>query len=256
MTIKAAFFDIDGTLFSHKSGHVPPSTEKAIARLRENGIITAICTGRHDQEVRRVNLASLQFDYTITLNGQMIRDSEGRLVKAFPFKSDDIAAIEDLFKQKKIAIMAIEEDDIYLNAITEAAISANAAVSIPLPRVDTLKGKPLYQLICYGSKEEIESVTERLNAKAVWWNSKSVDVIPEYGGKDKGIEALLERLNISRDEIITFGDGMNDIPMLRLSPYSVAMGNAEEDVKNSASYVTTDIDDDGIYNALTHFNLI
>ena len=49
---------------------------------------------------------------------------------------------------------------------------------------------------------------------------------------------------------------MNDIPMLRLSPYSVAMGNAEEDVKNSASYVTTDIDDDGIYNALTHFNLI
>ena len=112
MTIKAAFFDIDGTLFSHKSGHVPPSTEKAIARLRENGIITAICTGRHDQEVRRVNLASLKFDYTITLNGQMIRDSEGRLVKAFPFKSDDIAAIEDLFKQKKIAIMAIEEDDI------------------------------------------------------------------------------------------------------------------------------------------------
>ena len=53
MTIKAAFFDIDGTLFSHKSGHVPPSTEKAIALLRENGIITAICTGRHDQQAQQ-----------------------------------------------------------------------------------------------------------------------------------------------------------------------------------------------------------
>ena len=61
---------------------------------------------------------------------------------------------------------------------------------------------------------------------------------------------------LKEDEIITFGDGHNDIPMLRMCPYSVAMGNAIEEVKENAAYVTTDIDDDGIYNALKHFQII
>ena len=256
MTIKAAFFDIDGTLFSHKSNRVPPSTETAIKNLREKGIITSICTGRHSAEVERLDLGSLVFDYVITLNGQMVRDGKGKIIKAFPFKDEDLKNIKELFDEKKTAIMAVEEDDLYLNIVTEAAIMANAAVSIPLPRTGMLSGKPIYQLICYGSVEEIGQVTEKLNAKAVWWNEQSVDAIPLEGGKDRGIEALLETLGLRNDEIIVFGDGMNDVPMFALTPYSVAMGNAIDEVKTNAAYVTNDIDDDGIYNALKHFNVI
>ena len=242
MSIKAAFFDIDGTLFSHNSNRVPQSTSDAIRALREKGIITVICTGRHTSEVVKLELDGLIFG--------------GRIIKAFPFKKEDLKNIDDLFNQKKISIMAVEEDDVYMNTVTKETEEANKAVAIPVPKLGTLSGKPLYQLICYGSVDEINEVTSKINAKAVWWNEKSADIIPLEGGKDKGVKALIDELGIKESEIMTFGDGHNDIPMLEMTPYSVAMGNALDEVKKHASYVTSDIDDDGIYNALKHFQVI
>ena len=55
---------------------------------------------------------------------------------------------------------------------------------------------------------------------------------------------------------MSFGDGKNDIDMFDYTEISVAMGNAEDDVKKAADYVTDDIDEDGLYNALKHFEII
>ena len=56
--------------------------------------------------------------------------------------------------------------------------------------------------------------------------------------------------------MMAFGDGGNDIEMLRYAGIGVAMGNADDAVKAAADYVTTSVDDDGIMNALKHFGLI
>ena len=63
-------------------------------------------------------------------------------------------------------------------------------------------------------------------------------------------------LNISKAECIAFGDGHNDAEMVKFVGLGIAMGNALEKVKVASDYVTSDIDDDGIYNALKHFNII
>ncbi len=55
---------------------------------------------------------------------------------------------------------------------------------------------------------------------------------------------------------MAFGDGGNDIPMLQAVPIGVAMGNSSDTVKQAASYVTADYDDDGISKALSYFGLI
>ena len=55
---------------------------------------------------------------------------------------------------------------------------------------------------------------------------------------------------------MAFGDGGNDISMLRHAGIGIAMGNANDTVKASANYVTDSVDEDGIWNALKHFNLI
>ncbi len=52
------------------------------------------------------------------------------------------------------------------------------------------------------------------------------------------------------------GDGGNDIPMLKYVPYSVAMGNAPDHVKQAAVYVTTSVDDNGVVNALKHYDIL
>lgn len=74
--------------------------------------------------------------------------------------------------------------------------------------------------------------------------------------KAEGIDRMLARFGIGLDETMAFGDGGNDIPMLRHVGTSVAMGNAAPEVKQAADYVTTSVDDHGIARALRHFGLI
>lgn len=77
-------------------------------------------------------------------------------------------------------------------------------------------------------------------------------------GMDKGdaVRRILEYYGITRDDAYAFGDGMNDITMLKAVGYGIAMGNALDAVKKAADYVTSDIMDDGVANGLKHFGLI
>ncbi|MEG1461991.1 MAG: HAD hydrolase family protein, partial [Anaerorhabdus sp.] len=78
----------------------------------------------------------------------------------------------------------------------------------------------------------------------------------EPDDKYKGIKKMVEFLGGQEEDIIVFGDGMNDIKMFEKAAFSVAMGNAEEELKKLASYITDDADSDGIYNACRHLQLI
>lgn len=72
--IKAIFFDVDGTLVSHKSNNVPPGTRRSLARLRAKGIKTVVATGRHKIELEKLPVNDMQFDGYLTLNGDLMLD--------------------------------------------------------------------------------------------------------------------------------------------------------------------------------------
>ena len=88
------------------------------------------------------------------------------------------------------------------------------------------------------------------------WNPYAVDIVSKDGGKGKAIKQFLHLYNLSKDESMAFGDGFNDQDMLKEVNIGVAMGNSVDELKEMASYVTNDIDYDGIYNALIHFNIL
>ncbi|MBW5377106.1 Cof-type HAD-IIB family hydrolase, partial [Brachyspira pilosicoli] len=75
-------------------------------------------------------------------------------------------------------------------------------------------------------------------------------------GKHIGIDKIIEHYGIKLEETIAFGDGGNDISMIKHAHIGVAMGNANKEVKEIADYITDDVDNNGIYNALKHFNII
>ena len=74
--------------------------------------------------------------------------------------------------------------------------------------------------------------------------------------KQTGLAALLKHLGIPAEECIAFGDNRSDLEMLRYAGVGVAMGNGEASLKACSDYVTTAVDEDGIYLALRHFQLI
>jgi hydroxymethylpyrimidine pyrophosphatase-like HAD family hydrolase len=88
------------------------------------------------------------------------------------------------------------------------------------------------------------------------WSPHFADMIRENGGKPEGIKAALALHGFTREEAIAFGDGGNDITMLAYAGIGVAMGNASDEVKAHSDYVTDSCENDGIYKAFKHFDLI
>ena len=197
--IKAAFFDIDGTLFSHTMHKIPDSARKAVHLLRENGVKVFLATGRGIRTLKKVSWGDLVFDGYITLNGQICLDARE-------------------------------------NVLFEA---------------------PIYQMIGYMTRKETENMAPKIpNCKITRWYEDGIDIISKDGGKDHGIRKILEVHGFTREESIAFGDSDNDLEMLEFAGIGVAMGNAAESVKEVADYVTSHIDEDGIWNACKHFELI
>lgn len=255
--IKAAFFDIDGTLFSHTIHAIPESTKRTVKLLREKGIKVFIATGRSLKETKRVPLGDMKFDGYVTLNGQICLDAEEKILFEAPIKGEDGAYLLDAFVNKKFPLAIVEKDRIYINYIDDSVIRAQKSVNIPLLPIKEYQGAPIYQFIGYMNREETGKIAPKIpNCKITRWYDEGIDIISKDGGKANGIQKVLEFYGMTKEEIIAFGDSDNDMDMLEFAGIGVAMGNAEESVKAVADYVTTDIDEDGIWNACKHFELI
>ena len=255
--IKAAFFDVDGTVYSHESKCVPESTIEALKALRKKGIKTFLATGRHFSEIDEFPVGKIPFDGYVMLTGQLCTDGKRNVIFGNAIDGADAEYLLNEFKKKEMPVMLVEKDKLYINLVNEIVINGQAEISSPIPEVMEYKGDPVYQIICYGGKElEMELIPKLPNCKITRWCPFGIDVISKTGGKVTGIKKMLEVHGIGQEEVIAFGDGENDIEMLQFAGIGVAMGNAEAEVKAVADYVTTDIDDDGILNALKHFEIL
>ena len=255
--IKAAFFDVDGTVYSHESKCVPESTIEALKALRKKGIKTCLATGRHFSEIDEFPVGKIPFDGYVMLTGQLCTDGKRNVIFGNAIDGADAEYLLNEFKKKEMPVMLVEKDKLYINLVNEIVINGQAEISSPIPEVMEYKGDPVYQIICYGGKElEMELIPKLPNCKITRWCPFGIDVISKTGGKVTGIKKMLDVHGIGQEEVIAFGDGENDIEMLQFAGIGVAMGNAEPEVKAVADYVTTDIDDDGILNALKHFEIL
>ena len=88
------------------------------------------------------------------------------------------------------------------------------------------------------------------------WHPLFTDIVNKNNNKSEGVIKTLDHHGFGHDTSMAFGDGGNDISMLKTAAIGVAMGNANDEVKDAADYITTSVDEDGIQNALRHFGLI
>lgn len=255
--IKAVFFDIDGTLLSHTLGGVPPSAQEAISQLRQRNIKLFLATGRHILEIHRLPVGKFSFDGYVTLNGQILLNGQGEITGSFPVDPQDTAKLIAIFRQMEVPVQVVERGRMYLNFVNEQVRFAQKAISTPVPETGSYTGAEVYQFNIYDSGRIVNPLMAELpSCKMSRWNPYAVDIIPKTGGKVAGIRKVLEQWGIAPEEIMAFGDGENDMDMLRFAGVGVAMGNAPDSVKACADYVTGGVDSGGIFSALQRCGLL
>lgn len=255
--VKAVFFDVDGTLISHTLHDVPNSTRMSIMKLKQKNIKCVVATGRHLSELEILPVKDIAFDGYITLNGQLCLDGEKNILSGRPITGPDKEAIIRLFEEKKIPVMIVEKDALYINYVDQHVEEAQSAISTDVPRIGTYTGNDFYQAIAYLEKGEEAYFARQLpNCIITRWNEYAVDIVSGGGGKTAGMVEYLTKNGIDQCETMAFGDGENDVGMLAFAEIGIAMGNAEGPVKTAANYVTETVDKDGIELALKFWKMI
>ena len=255
---KAVFFDIDGTLLSHKTNTVPPSALEAIRQLRQRGILVFLATGRHRSHLESLPpLQGLEYDGAVSLNGGYCYDAGGRIFHN-PICRSDIAGLLDYLDRDPIPCGFTEEDRTYVNFYNDRVHEVHEAIHTPLlPLGDLRRGleQPVYQVLLYLRAEDPMPPCMP-HTRTTRWFTGGVDIIPAEGGKALGIRKVLEHYDIDKADTLAFGDGDNDLDMFEAVGFAVAMGNAVPHAKAAADYITDDVEHDGIARALKHLGLI
>lgn len=253
--IKAAFFDIDGTLVSFNTHRVPESAIQAIENLRRQGVKIFLATGRHPIWVKNIGFV---FDGFVALNGGYCTTRTGEVIYKQALSADDFKAMLKYQQEvEPFSCACVLDNQICINYVNDIAQGVYNLVGIEAPEVSDINqfaDIPVYQLIAFFNSEQEKDIMKVMpHSVAARWHPDFADVVPLGINKAVGIQHVLSRYGISQEETIAFGDGGNDIAMLRYAGIGVAMGNAADEVKAEADYVTSSVDEDGIAKALARY---
>ena len=260
---KIAFFDIDGTLTSEKSGAIPDSAVMAIREARAKGNLMFINTGRCLQNVEK-RFREIGFDGYVCGCGTNIYYNEEELLH--------VAQTHDVTMQ--ILEQARKTDvDIIFESKKEIVFDFSRKLHNP----EALKLYYGFKAMHYDLSQDPEADDYCCDKFVIWFKKDEqlaefrkvsdlyFDCI-ERGGdfrefephsysKATGIQFLLDYFHIPKENAYAFGDSNNDLPMLTFVPNSVAMGNAEpKSLFDKVSYVTEKASKGGIKQALEYFS--
>lgn len=250
------FFDIDGTLVGEDGRRIPESARTAVQRARANGHICMINTGRTRTLVGEELTAQTEFDGMILGCGTMVIYRGETLLHETFSAEEGARIIEGLYRFGIDACLEGSENN-YRDS--EERIFTETFRRF----INRFGG------FGYGSFREAPGHFDKFYAYADRWE-KMEDFRREYGdrldfvdrkggyfeimprgfSKASAMDFVAGALGISLEETVAIGDSSNDIPMIERAQVGIAMGNATEDVKKAADYVSTDINDNGIENAL------
>lgn len=254
---KIVFFDIDGTLLDHEK-KLPQSTIKAIQLLKENGTFVAIATGRAPFMFEGLR-KELDIDSFVSFNGQYVV-FEHEVIYENPLVESDLERFLLETKKNGHPLIFMNESTMKATVKHHPYIEEGmGSLKFVHPEEDEqfFKNKNIYQsLIFCENKEEELYFSDYPRFNFIRWHPYSVDVLPSGGSKAEGIKKMIERLGFRLEDVYAFGDGLNDLEMLKAVGTGVAMGNGVPEAKELANLVTTDVSDNGIWNGLKELQLI
>lgn len=250
------FFDVDGTLLDNSTHTVPESTLKGLKKLKENGKKCIICSGRGFIALKEIKeLDFIEWDGYVLYNGALSVTNQNEVLDKHCFDPCVLQELENLSIEKEIVLLYEGNEYWFNRPMNEKAVRGMEFFG----KHDDFEIIPyLGQEVCmimafdneFSAFEKIEGI-DVLDTPHFY-----ADIVQKGISKGNGIKVFCDYFNISIDNTMGFGDGINDKEMLEMVDTSVAMGQGRKEIKEIASYVTDDVDKDGLYKALKHFECI
>lgn len=254
--IQAAFFDIDGTLLSYYTHRFTHATIATLQAMRKKGILLFIASGRPTILFPKL---PLPFDGCITMNGGYVY-SGNKVLYEKAIDDSDARAWFDYADAHNICTMCFSDNEMYINRINEEAVNIQNGLDMPMPpMMDThdMAQRTNHQIIGL-MPPATDAEVQRLmpHCRLPRWHDAFTDIVCADNSKARGIDILCRHFGIRCEDTIAFGDGGNDIEMLDFSGIGIAMGNAKENVKAHADFVTLSVEEDGITHAAKALNIV
>lgn len=259
--IQALFFDIDGTLVSFTTHRIPQSTVDALRQAKAHGVKVYISTGRPPIIITNLGQISDMIDGYITTNGARCFVGQEN-VCLHAIRREDVDTVIADGEEKNYPVIVVGEKHLAICHLTpivnDVFVEGLGVDSLDFSTtMDDLAGEEILQLTPFCTAGQEAELMPRLHhCTSGRWHPAFTDITSADADKGKGLHAMADYLGLDVSQTMAFGDGGNDLSIIREAGIGVAMGNAGDNVKAVADYVTTSVDEDGVKNALLHFGVI
>jgi Cof subfamily protein (haloacid dehalogenase superfamily) len=246
---RMVFLDIDGTILNSQE-QLDIKLIQTIKDIQQKGITVGLATGRSlDGAIKYGEMLGSSIYVTYSggyslVDGKIIQDEKIPSSLAYQLCSET---------------EQLGGDYIHFSYRTSRSNRLPQGIEYLLPAAelsDLMDTKQeAHRLVLYLDQHKRSILQGKITGAASFDEGDRLEIFPK-GSKWSGILPVIDQLGISPDEVVTIGNGTNDIEMLKAAGLGIAMGNAPECVKESADFVTEDNDHDGVTLALNKvFNL-
>lgn len=265
---RAIALDLDGTLTNHDKV-VTPRTRQALLKAQEQGAIIILASGRPTYGIVPV-AECLELEkrggYILSYNGGNIVNAKTGEKLFSQFLPD--AVIPILYKyarEHRYALLGYAGNEIITEMPDDQYVKEESRINKMNIRkvdnlLDALEPHPTKLLMTGDPTDMIkaeEELVEILGEKMDIFRSAPffLELVPKGIDKAQSLLRLLSKINLTPADLMAFGDGYNDLSMLKLASVGVAMANAAPEVRANADYVTLSNEEDGVAEALLHFGM-
>lgn len=276
MTVKKyVFLDIDGTLFSPAIGKIPDSAMDAIRQARANGSKVFLCTGRSLAGCSKY--LQMDVDGFVFAAGAMVYAEHQRIYDS-PLSKENEQLIKHIAHEEGMGYAAEGQAGGYCDSFAYEVLlryfgGIDADENVQRQKISENGFYPeyyehpdekIYKVCTYVLHgRDFDTLRRRLPEElnlTVTVRDPDFDDCAEItdarNTKATGIEKVLNFYGAAVEDSVGIGDSENDIPMISYCGTGIAMGNAMEEVKEKADWVTTPILEDGIRNAFLKLEII
>lgn len=254
---KILFFDVDGTLYD-STKQLPASAKAALLEARNNGYELAIATGRAPFMIESL-LDELDINTYVTFNGQYVV-YQGEVVYANGVDKETLSQIVAFGQARNEPVVFLDDKQMIASVDDNDRVAESLnTLEFPYPNLDSsyYMQNDVYQTLIFIEEKDEELYQQKFpEVQFVRWHKYCCDILPKGGSKAAGIEKLLAKMNLTMEDAIAFGDGLNDVEMLEAVGVGVAMGNGHDKAKAVATHIADHVDADGLAKIMRELKII